>query len=409
MIDFPIHRFRPRLIDLRLYVYQMANDHFGLSDDLADLIRERCGELSAQAIDGLDEEALRQILGDRLPDTLFVFSSSAAEQHPLLRGLASDHTLVDLLHKAASMEDIPVLYTGIQQISFDRDGMVVMISYMDQIYTLCRRDGKPLTGHCHDLHIGMQGRVLSRSSSDPIWEYHLYDGYLMNEMETGSLAVEWEFPDIRDRDVIPQMFDDPGEFEQHYPDLQHGDAKAAALFLQNDPHAWRVLDGYYHDDPELAIEAVTTNLVAYTKLSRRLRDDRDFTLSLLDSLEEPGRLYPYLKDALQRDREIVDKCYLYCPGALLRIGVIHDREVFRRLFREALRFDSSSYLELADASIRADRDFILELASYDWGVILHSTPENYTDIHFVEQVVSVYLAAEAERRPSGWEGDDLPF
>ncbi|NDC76648.1 MAG: hypothetical protein EBZ67_02035 [Chitinophagia bacterium] len=409
MIDFPIHRFRPRLIDLRLYVYQMANDHFGLSDDLADLIRERCGELSAYAIDSLDEEALRQILGDRLPDTLFVFSTSAAEQHPLLRDLASEHTLYDLLFKSDFFEDSPVLYTGIQQVSFDRDGMVVMISYMDQIYTLCRRDGKPLTGHCHDLDIGMQGRVLSRSSSDPIWEYHLYDGHLMNEMETGALGVEWEFPDIRDRDVIPQMFEDPSEFAQYYPDLHPGDAQATALFLHNDPHAWRVLDAYYHDEPDLAIEAVNANLVAYTKLSRRLRDDRDFTLSLLDSLEEPGRLYPYLKDALQRDREIVDKCYLYCPGALRRIGVIHDREVFRRLFREALRFDSSSYLELADASIRADRDFILELASYDWEVILHSTPEIYTDIHFVEQVVSRYLVAEAERRPSGWEGDDLPF
>lgn len=409
MIDFPIHRFRPRLIDLRLYVYQMSSDRFGLSEDLADLIRERCGEFSVRAIDGLDEDGLREMLGDCIPDSLFVFSTSAKEQHPLLKDLDSGHALADLLRKADSGGELPILYTGIKQASFDRDGMVVMISYLDQIYTLCRRDGRPLTGHCHDLDIGMQGRVLSRSSSDPVWEYHLYDGYLMNEMETGAQAVGWEFPDIRDRDVVPQMFDTHEEFEEHYPDLRPANGEATALFLQNDTHAWRVLGGYYHDDPDLATEAVNANLVAYTKLSRRLRDDRDFTLSLLDSLEEPGRLYPYLKDALQRDREIVDKCYLYCPGALYRIGVIHDREVFRRLFREALRFDSSSYLELADASIRADRDFILELATYDWGVILHSTPENYTDIHFVEQVVSVYLAAEAERRPSGWEGDDLPF
>ena len=409
MIDIPIHRYRPRLIDLRLYVYQMASDRFGLSDDMGDLIRERCGEFSVRAIDGLNEDGLREMLGDRIPDSLFVFSTSAKEQHPLLKDLDSGHALADLLRKADSGGELPVLYTGIKQASFDRDGMVVMISYLDQIYTLCRRDGKPLTGRCHDLDIGMQGRVLSRSSADPVWEYHLYDGYLMNALETGMPDMEWEFPDIRDRDLIPQMFDEPTEFEQHYPDIQPLDREGTVLFLQNDPHAWRVLGKYYQDEPELAIAAVSSNLVAYTKLSRRLRDDRDFTLSLLDQLEEPGRLYPYLKDALQRDREIVDKCYLYCPGALRRIGVIQDREIFRKLFREALRFDSSSYLELADESIRADRDFILELASYDWGVILHSTPENYTDIHFVEQVVSVYLAAEAERRPSGWEGDDLPF
>jgi hypothetical protein len=410
MIDFPIHRFQPRLIDLRLYAYQMASDTFGLSDDVCDLIREKCGEVSVEAIDALDREGLHEVLEDRMPDTLFVFSTHAAEQHPLLRDLAPEHRLVDLLNQAGSREGLPVLYTGIQQVSFDRDGMVVMISYLNQIYTLCRPDGRPLTGRCHDLDIGMQGRVLSRSSADPVWEYHLFDGYLMNEMDNTSLAMEWEFPHIGDRDLIPQMFDDTEAYQRHYPHLDPRDAEATVLYLQNDPHAWRVLGDRYRDDPELAMEAVNSNLVAYTKLSRRLREDREFTLRLLDSLEEPGRLYPYLNDDWQRDREIVMKCYVQCQGALRRIGVIQDREIFRTLFREALRFDTANYLDLADESIRADRDFILELAAYDWQVILHSIPENYTDIQFVEQVVARYQKAEAERRPSGWEGDlDLPF
>lgn len=410
MIEFPIHRFQPRLIDLRLYAYQMASDTFGLSDDVCDLIREKCGEVSVQAIDALDREGLHQVLEDRMPETLFVFSTHASEQHPLLRDLEPVASLADLLRKAGSDEDLPILYTGIQQVSFDRDGMVVMISYLDQIYTLCRRDGKPLTGRCHDLDIGMQGRVLSRSSSDPIWEYHLYDGYLMNELDITSVAMEWEFPFIGDRDLIPQMFDDNGEYEQHYPVVNPRDAEATVFYLQNDTHAWRVLADRYRDDPDLAIEAVSANPVAYTNLSRRLREDREFTLRLLDRLEEPGRLYPYFIDDWQRDREIVMKCYLQCPGALRRIGVIQDREIFRNLFRDGLRFDTASYLDLADVSIRANRDFILELAGYDWQVILHTTPENYTDIHFVEQVVAGHLRAEAERRPNGWEGDaDLPF
>lgn len=409
MIEFPIHRFQPRLIDLRLYAYQMASDTFGLSDDVCDLIREKCGEVSVQAIDALDREGLHQVLEDRMPETLFVFSTHASEQHPLLRDLEPGASLADLLRMAGSDEDLPILYTGIQQVSFDRDGMVVMISYLDQIYMLCRRDGKPLTGRCHDLDIGIDGQILSRSSSDPVWQHHLFDGLSMQLVrEQGMPMWDRDFPGLGDRDLIPQMFEDSAEYEAAYPILDPKDAGEVADLLRDNDQAWRVLGGRYRDDPALATEAIKANRLAYTYLSESLKSDLAFNLALLQGLEEPGSIYPYLNPEIRKDRQVVMMCYLDCPEALEHLGVIDDPQILRNVFEKGrCRSEVEKYLSLAEESIRADRAFVLELAAHTYWVIFHTMPENYTDLAFVEQVVATYLEAE-EAKSAEWD-TDLPF
>lgn len=410
MINFPIHRFQPRLIDLRLYLYQMASDTFGLSEDLCDRIRSACGELSVRAIDGLDREGLTDVLEDRMPDTLFVFSTHASEQHPLLRDIGPEQRLEDLFQKADSTEGLPVLYTGIQQACFDLDGLVVMISYLDQIYTLCRRDGKPLTGRCHDLEIGIDGQILSRSSSDPVWQHHVFDGHAMQLVEQQGMPMwDRDFPGLNDRDLIPQMFEDSAEYEAAYPILNPKDAGEVADLLRDNDQAWRVLGGRYRNDPALATEAIKANRLAYTYLSESLKSDLAFNLALLQGLEEPGSIYPYLNPEIRKDRQVVMMCYLYCPEALEHLGVIDDRQILRNVFEKGrCRSEVEKYLSLAEESIRADRAFVLELAAHTYWVIFHTTPENYTDLAFVEQVVATYLEAEEAKRAE-WGDMDLPF
>jgi hypothetical protein len=407
-IDFPIHRFQPRLIDLRLYTYQMASDTFGLSDDLCDLIREKCGEVSVEAIDALDREGLHEVLEDRMPDTLFVFSTQASEQHPLLRDLEPEHSLVDLLGRAGSNEGIPILYTGINQVSFDSNGIVVMISYLDQIYTLCRRDGKPLTGRCHDLEIGVDGHILSRSSSDPVWQQHVFDGLSMQLVEEQGMPM-WDrsFPGLGYRELIPQMFEDSAEFKAAYPLLDPKGSAGVADFLRDNDQAWRVLGEWYRDEPALAVEAVKADRLAYTYLSANLKADLAFNISMLHRLDEPGRIYPYLTPEIRKDRQVVMICYPECPEALEHLGVIDDRQILRNVFKKGWGFEKEKYLSLAADPIRSDRAFVLELAVHTYWVIFHTTPENYTDLAFVEQVVATYLEAE-DAKSAEWDLD-LPF
>jgi hypothetical protein len=296
MINFPIHRFTPRLIDLRLYVYQMANDTFGLSESLCEQLEDTFGSSSLETIDALGIDDIRELLDEYVPVYLFVWSSAPDVQHEQLQQLPENQLLSELVE----IDQLPILYTGIEQVSFDRDGLIVLSSYMSQIYTLFRADGTELLGPCHDLDLGMQGRVLSRSSSDIIWELYIFDGIQLNLLkQTGPLSWEDRFPHLSNRDRIPQMFEDQNSYKEFYPDLHPENAAHAAALLSENPYAWLVLKDQYKDDAWLAFEAVKANVLAFTFLSARLREDETFIQSLLPVIDQPSLLLFYLSPELQ--------------------------------------------------------------------------------------------------------------
>ena len=296
---------------------------------------------------------------------------------------------------------------------------------MNQIYSLYRSDGTFLLGPCHDLELGAKGYILSRSSSDSVWEHHIFDGIGLTLIKrSGHLTWEDVFPYLSTRDSIPQMFTIPEEYVEFYPSLHGVNHDEVASLFNINPNAWRVLKEFYRSDKNLAILAIQSNKLAFTFLSNSLQNDRFFVLELLRELKEPGYLYSYLSSDLQKDKDVILLCYKECPEALVRLGVIDDKEILRHVFQNELNYSPEKYLELATPAIRGDKPFLLELAPYSAGLINFVNSELTKDAVFVQQVKTLYEEAEKERSRQLWgdkphdlfssklsneELDDLPF
>jgi hypothetical protein len=421
MINFPIHRFTPQLIHLRLYLVQMLNDTFGLSESLAEKLESQFGNSSIETIETLDQETIEDLLDWNAPEFLYVFSTSSDTQHPLLEALNE----YDLLSTNPLLFKLPTLYTGIKQVTFDRNGLIIVSSYMNQIYSLYQADGTFLLGPCHDLDLGANGQILSRSSGEPIWERHVFDDHGLTLIKYSShLTWEDNFPYVSQRDCIPQMFNTKEEYVECYPSLHPDNHDDVVSLLEKNPNAWKVLKEFYLNDKNLASLAVQSNKLAFTLLSNSLYNDRIFVLDLLNELKEPGYLYSYLPSDLQKDKDIIMFCYKEWPDALFHLGVIDDKEILRHVFLNELNYGPEKYLELANPAIRGDKRFLLELAPYSVGLLNFLPPELAADEAFVQQVKTHYEEAEKERSKQllgddysklfrsnllDEEQDDLPF
>jgi hypothetical protein len=382
----------------------MVNDTFGLSESIADKLESRFGNSSPEIISTLDQETIEDLLDGFIPDSFYVFSTSPNIQHPLLQTLNEK----DLLSSNPSLFELPRLYTDIEQVTFDGDGLIIVSSYMNQIYFLYKADGTFLLGPCHDLDLGDKGQILSRSSDYAIWGYYIFDGIDLKLIKRdGHILWDDAFPFISRRDKIAQMFNTTAEYEEYYPDLHPENLDKVASLLNENPKAWRVLKEFYRDDENLAILAVQSNKLAFTFLCNSLQNDRSFILDLLCKLKEPGRLYSYLPSDLQKDKDIIMLCYKEWPNALFQLEVIDDKEILRHVFPNGLDYEQKKYLELATPTIQRDKAFLLELASYSEGLLNFVTPELAADETFVQQVKTIYEEAEKERTRQLW-GDNPP-
>jgi len=382
----------------------MLNDTFGLSESLADKLESIFGNSSLETINTLDHKTIEGLLDGFVPDYFYVVSTSADIQHPFLQNLNEK----DLLSSNPLLFELPTLYIGIEQVTFDRDGLIVLSLYMSQIYSLFRSDGTFLLGPCHDLNIGASGQILSRSSFDMIWEHHIFDGIGLTLIKrSGHLTWEDDFPYLSDRDSIPQMYNTTAEYQECYPTLYLENHDEVASSLKENSNAWRVLKEFYRKDKKLATIAVQSNKLAFTFLSNSLQKDRSFVLDLLSELKEPGYLYSYLPIDFKNDNDIIILCYKEWPDALFHLGVIDDKEILRNVFQNDLSYDPVKYLELATPDIRGDKPFLLELAPYSAVLLNFVTPEVAADEAFVKQVKNIYEEAENVRNRQLW-GDDLP-
>lgn len=85
-------------------------------------------------------------------------------------------------------ERIPFLYGAIHQLSYDSGGLVAFaLGQCLQVMQLFRSDGERLTPFCHDLDIGLDGVIVSRSSRSDEGDFVISE----YDESTGQLRYDW--------------------------------------------------------------------------------------------------------------------------------------------------------------------------------------------------------------------------
>jgi hypothetical protein len=377
----------------------MSNDNFELSESLNDELATRFGNYTPETIASLKRESIDDILNGYIPEFFYVFSNTSDKKIKLLNSLGKD----DLVSTNSLIYDLPKLFTDIEQVAFIGDGLVVLSSYMNQIYYLYKSDGTFLLGPCHDLELGAKGKILSRNSSDLIWEYHSFDGSLLKiEKQSGELIPENHFPFISNRDSIPQMHYTLDEYLERYPPLHPINNNEVEVMLKENPNAWRVLTKFYQCDINLAKLAVNSNSLAFTFLSTSLQNNRSFVLNFLSEKEKLCDLYRFLPSDLKKDKEIIMLIYKECPSALLNLELIENKDILRYVFKTELNNSPEKYLKIATPTILNDKSFLLELAPYSSELLNFINPVLLKDTRFVQRVKNLYELAEIERNRQLW-------
>ena len=377
IVNFNLVKKQPNSLELKAYLYQIKNDSFGLSDNITNAFIEKTGNSNNEGIDSLSDEEIKEILGDYCPNDIIYFRSHL------------DNIGAKNLHYSS----FPELFTDIKQVSFDCDGIISMESYRSQIYSLYNAKGQRISPYCHDLDIGRDGLILLRSSSGPFWEMLKVEGdQLIETNHPRPYDAMYDFPDLMYRDAIAECLNPELSMEDLYWDSSHLSIKEVYKKLKNHEGDFRSLIPFYEDDEELATFAIEENILAFTFLSDRLKNNREFVFKLLEKGGDFLHLYSYLNDDFKSDIEIVKLCLDFSFNIIYRIAPIEDYEIMKRAVE-----NHWSLFEHASDNLRLDRNFILQLATKDWRILELTKPDLYTDIDFVRKTVEVYNNCNDEK------------
>ncbi|HPQ35187.1 MAG TPA: DUF4116 domain-containing protein [Tenuifilaceae bacterium] len=349
MIDFNLIRKKPEPVELRAYLYQIISSDFGLADVVVDNMRKQFPILGDNPyewdLNKLKNSGIKIALENEclLPNEIYFFKKN--------------YQKVDLASNDYRL--IPEIFTEVMQVSFDNGGLIVMECFGSQIYKLFNSNGKSLSDYCHDLDLGMDGKVLLRSSENNggMWELLQYDGHVLNFAEEklfGPFDSPSDFPSIRNRDLIPEMFS-LGEFPipENYPP-QNLTRNDVIKELAKNEYYYRYLSEHYSDDEELAIYAVDSNVLAFTLLSHRLQSNKELVIELINRKCRNKSLYDYLNDSFKKDMEIIKLCLSGKPRIIKNIGKpVTDKE----LLLLAIQKDGG-VLKYAEPKLLNDKDFM---------------------------------------------------
>jgi hypothetical protein len=375
-VNFNLLKKSPNSLELKAYLYQLKSDSFGLSDSIQNAYREKTGNDSNEGIDTLSDAEIQELLGECTPSCIIYFRAHL------------DAIEEEQLHYTT----FPELFTDIKQVSFDCGGIISLESYRSQIYSLFNAQGKRLSSYCHDLDIGMDGLILMRSSSGPFWELLRVNGdQLIETYHPRPHEAMHDFPDLMYRDTIKEC-SSPAFI--HITDGRMSDLAWQEVhdILTHRGGDYRSLCKYYSDDEILAILAIDLNVLAFTYLSPRLKNNREFILSLLKKGGDHLHLYSYLNDDLKRDLDIIKLCLDFSVNIIYRGAPIDDYEIMKRATHAHWPL-----FEYASEHLQSDKEFILELATNDWMVLKSTRPEIYTDADFVERSVLAYNDCHVEK------------
>ena len=397
MIKFNLSSQKPDSDSLRAYLYQALTSGFGFSESLFELLQDQCGFAvdHHNDLNKLDNEIISNVIRESnlMPERFFWFSEGEFSLN-------------------AEYKNFPELFTRIVQVSFDKGGLIVMESFSSQIYQLFNAKGRYLSEYCHDLDLGMNGLVLLRSSDSYFWESYQYNGKKLKDKGSyGPFDSPADFPNIGDRDLIPEMFPD-GEFpiKANYPpdNLTKNDVLKE---LAENEYNYRYLSDFYKDDKELAMHAVNSNGYAFTLLSKRLRSDKQFVVNLINSNENNSFLYKYFCSDLKSDNEIRKLCLKTNPSVLDADIPIDDKEILQIAVE-----DVAYYFARASDELKNDKEFILKLVETNWRVLWEVPRDILTDNDFILEAVRRFNEVNAKNNkflPIEQESKsvmlDLPF
>jgi hypothetical protein len=400
MIDFNILRKKPDAIEIRAYLYQIIGSNLGLSDVIIEKTKVKFPGLDDNPYDWdlnqLKIEDIENILDQKptneeyegivdsigieniyfqprlIPDEIFFFKK--------------DYEKVDLA--SDDYKSIPKIFTSVIQVSFDYGGLIEMECFESQISILFDSNGYQLEEYCHDIDLGTDGLVLLRFSKNDggIWHLYRYNGQYLDDCDGeifGPFDSPSDFPSIRGRDLIPEMFP-LGEFPipQNYPP-QNLTRDDVIKELAKNEFYYRYIAEHYSDDEELAIYAVDSNILAFTLLSHRLQSNKEFVVKLINRKKRNKFIYNYLDDKLKKDMEIIKLCVIESPSIIKNARKpVTDKE----LLLLAIQKDES-VLKYAEPNLLHDKDFMLRAVRVNGNAIRFASKELKNDKSLVIEAV----------------------
>jgi len=365
MVDFNLIKKEPNALELRGYLFQILASPFGLAESTEEHLKEKFPGFEINSIEEINDNEIRTVLKDLdlLPDFIFYFKN-------------------DKNNNSKDYKQFPELFTHIQQVSFDNGGLIVLEHFCSQIYKLFNSLGEELTGFCHDLDLGTNGKIIYRLSDGQFWEEEIYKGSQLIELHS-HFDYPNDFPHIYDRDIIEEMFP-LNEFPKLDEDLTNLTNDQVGNYLKHNKDAFRFLVKYYENNKDLAIHAVRSNVSAFTLLAKNLQEDKEFVIQLLHQ-EKLSHIYNYLNDSLKKDKDIIELCLHSIPGILKHIAPVADKE----LLIKAVKIDKEVYKYASD-ELKVDKKLILELVKEDW-MILRDAPEKLlNDRDFILTAINSY-------------------
>ncbi|MEI8273996.1 MAG: DUF4116 domain-containing protein [Paludibacter sp.] len=307
MVQYDLTKKEPNLFDLRAYLFQMLASGFNFSIELLEGLANEfsiTGNLDEIDLNLLSRDQIVSFLESRntLPEYIFFFKRN------------EEFKLSDYKH-------YPELFTSIKQISFlenTDDGLVVLEKFSRQIFELYTNNGKGLLDECSDLNLGIDGLIEYRSSDDLSGSWN-YERIVEGEFTKTSLKEYLtfpvvHFPNINDRDKIA-LTNNGIEPKYEEFDLWQGNDYKIAEILEDDGCMIRYM-GDLRDNEEFAFIACRKNYLAFTLISKRLKENKSFVLRIIDFTTEDTCIFRFLSPCLQQDEDIFDVILSRSPKSL---------------------------------------------------------------------------------------------
>jgi len=313
--------------------------------------------------------------------------------------------------------NFPELYTEIEQVSFDKGGLILLKSG-DNNKKLFTSQGLPLTeltafdefNHEY-IHIGIRGLVINEwhdlMRQDEYSALYILSNNSLKKLnvweqlcgETELYPLENKYTDVFNdsfyfhkgsRDIIEEML--PGD-EKLTTALDFSKPVTPQQLdeeLQRNPHAEIFFREQYSVNKTLAAIVLKHKPIAYSCLSRKLQNDRSFIIEVIKN-NKLYALYPFLRRNLRADREIIEQSIYGNPELFSKLYPVDNEKLIKDFIYnycpnddlynfERHRAESLSY---ASERIRSDRHFILNLSEKYPDCLNYASPKLKRDKEFV--------------------------
>lgn len=281
----------------------------------------------------------------------------------------------------------PELYTGIDKVSFDKGGLILLYQckHRNGLFTSL---GEPVTDFFDTnlgqyICLGIKGMVEQTFSSVGYYDdyevrHYVFQNKQLKRIDSNSedglrftmdyFADRYFFPP-GERDVIDEMLPE-GEKLSTELDLS-GPVNPEQLDqeLKRKPHAEIFFRDQYYNNKELAAIVLKHKPIAYSCLSRKLQNDRSFILDLIKN-KNLHFLYPYLRPNIKADKEILEQCIYAHPEFLMELTPLESKKLIKDFILNYYhkndpfgnKAERTAPLSYASERIRSDRHFVLNLS-----------------------------------------------